>query len=238
MQDTPENIRLLNEKLGITDRENLFNSEGVKSINEMLESSKRDFELLCSSIASKKDEVEKAEAEAKERFENLSSGGGGRSVESLEATATAVEGFNSALSSMLSIVEKGNAIISGIYDAVVSTNIIDPDLLNSAAALIHSIRETNDNLIQFNLQKMTLEQQYRLSIEGERLKHRNRMELEFFKWQLRQEELKNKAKMKADEEAAKNAPAVQEGPSGGRVWSQAELAEALRGVYMDKGEKK
>ncbi|MGC8140953.1 hypothetical protein ACP3W2_26305, partial [Salmonella enterica] len=82
--------------------------------------------------------------------------------QSMESLAAATENFNAALTSMLMIVERGNELIRSLYDAVVSTNIIDADLLNSAAALIHSIRETNDNLIQFNMQKLTLEQQYRL----------------------------------------------------------------------------
>lgn len=233
MQDTPENIKALNEKLGITDRENLFNSEGVKSISDMLESSKRDFELLCDNIASKKDDVENAEKIAKDTIKEISeaSKSGGGELKKLEDAALAVENFNSALSSMLSIVQRGNDIIAALYDAIVSTNIIDPDLMNSAAAVIHSIRETNDNLIQFNLQKITLEQQYRLAIESEKLKQKHRLELEYFKWELRQKEIENKVRIKREEEERKASESQSvniSDSSNGRVWSQKEMAEILR----------
>ena len=233
MTDTPENIKILNEKLGITERENLFNSDGVKSIQDMLESSKRDFELLCSNIASKKEEVEEAEKNAKTTFDNLSSEGKTHELQTIESAAAAIESFNSALSSMLSIVDKGNAIISSIYDAIVSTNIIDPDLLNSAATLIHSIRETNDNLIQFNLQKLNLEQQYRLAIDSEKLKQKHRLEIEFFKWQLRQKELENKARLKAESDKKVDASITDN--TNARPWSQSDMAEALRNGSIGNG---
>lgn len=235
MTDTPENIKILNEKLGITERENLFNSEGVKSINEMLESSKRDFEILCNSIASKKADVEEAEKEAKESFDNLSSEGRNKSLQTMESAAAAMDNFNSALESMLSIVDRGNEIISSLYDAIVSTNIIDPDLLNSTAALIHSIRETNENLIQFNLQKMTLEHQYRLAMDSERLKQKNRLELEYFKWELRQRELENKARLKAEENSSKPDTTITDNTNA-RIWSQSEMAEILRSRKTDDGD--
>lgn len=227
MTETPENIKLLNEKLGITDRENLFNSEGVKSIQEMLESSKRDFELLCDNIASKKEEVEKAEKDAQVTFDNLSKGG--KSVQNLDMAAIATGSFAESLASMLDIINKGNIIISGLYDAMTSTNIIDPDLVNAVATFIHSIRETNDNLIQFQMQKLTLEHQFRTTIETEKLKQKNRLELEFFKWQLRQKELENKAALKAKENEANNTtPVNMTDNSNSRVWSQADMAEILR----------
>lgn len=231
MQDTPENIKALNERLGITERENLFNSEGVKSISDMLESSRRDFEVLCSTIASKKEEVNDAEKVAKDTIESIGEESGGISVKKLENAALAVENFNASLDSMLSIINKGNDIIGAIYDAIVSTNIIDPDLMNSAAAVIHSIRETNDNLIQFNLQKVTLEQQYRLAIETEKLKQKHRLELEYFKWELRQRELENKSRIKMEEENRKNQQTADVNISdntNGRVWSQKDIAEILR----------
>lgn len=233
MQDTPDNVKALNEKLGITERENLFNSEGVKSISDMLESSKRDFELLCSNIASKKDEVENAEKVAKETIKSIGEEStGDTQIQKLEDAALAVENFNASLGSMLSIINKGNDIIGTIYDAIVSTNIIDPDLLNAAATVIHSIRETNDNLIQFNVQKLTLEQQYRLAIETEKLKQKHRLELEYFKWELRQKENENKARLKREEEERKNAGNADsvniKDATNGRPWSQKEMAEVLR----------
>lgn len=233
MQDTPENIKKLNEKLGITERENLFNSEGVKSINDMLESSKRDFEMLCSSIASKKSEVEETEKAVKDTIEDIASGSS--SLDELNGAVAVVENFNSAIASMMSIVDKGNSIIGTLYDAVVSTNLIDPDLLNSVANIIHSIRETNDNLIQFNLQKLTLEQQYRLAIETEKLKQKHRLELEYFKWELRQKELVNKSMIKREEEERKNSAANVNitDNTNGRTWSQKDVVEVLRGGNSD-----
>lgn len=238
MQDTPENIKALNEKLGITERENLFNSEGVKSISDMLESSKRDFELLCSNIASKKDEVESAEKVAKDTIKSIGDESSGNAqIQKLEDAALAVENFNASLNSMLSIINKGNDIIGALYDAIVSTNIIDPDLLNAAATVIHSIRETNDNLIQFNVQKLTLEQQYRLAIESEKLKQKHRLELEYFKWELRQKENENKARLKREEEERKNSTNADNvnisDSTNGRPWSQKDMAEILRSGVLD-----
>lgn len=233
MQDNPDNIKALNEKLGITERENLFNSEGVKSISDMLESSKRDFELLCSNIASKKNDIESAEKVAKDTIDRISEETKEDSkIQKLEDAALAVENFNESISSMLSIINKGNDIIGALYDAIVSTNIIDPDLLNAAATVIHSIRETNDNLIQFNVQKLTLEQQYRIAIDSEKLKQKHRLELEYFKWELRQKENENKARLKREEEERKN-PANSDNvnisdSTNGRPWSQKDIAELLR----------
>lgn len=228
MTETPENIKLLNEKLGITDKENLFNSEGVKSIQEMLESSKRDFELLCDNIASKKEELEKAEKDARESFDDLARSTKENEIQKLEVAAVANGTFAESLSSMLEIIYKGNTIISGLYDAMVSTNIIDPDLVNAVATFIHSIRETNDNLIQLQMQKYTLEHQFRTTIETEKLKQRNRLELEYFKWQLRQKEIERKAELKAKENEASNvAPNITDSGDS-KMWSQAEMAEILR----------
>lgn len=234
LQDTPENVRLLNEKLGITSRDCLFNSSGISSINELFESSKRDFELLCRDISDQKDEIEKAESAANssfETFKNVSSGCcGDTKLAAMENTALAVSNFSDTIGSMKQLVDRGNAIIEKLYDAIVSTDILDPDILSSVANIIHSVRETNDNLIQFGVQKMTLEQQYRLAIETEKLKHQHSLEKEFFKWKLKQQEIELKARIKREEEERKTVSVsiTDTQSKGTTVWSQSNAVEIMR----------
>lgn len=234
LQDTPENVRLLNEKLGITSREHLFNSAGVSSINELFESSKRDFELLCRDITEQKSEIERAETEANttfDTFKNISNGcGSGTKLAAMENTALAVSNFSDTICAMKQLVDRGNAIIEKLYDAIVSTDILDPDILSSVANIIHSVRETNDNLIQFGMQKMTLEQNYRLAIETEKIKHQHSLEKEYFKWKLKQQEIELKAKIKREEEERKTVSvSISDTPKEGTtIWSQSNIVEMMR----------
>lgn len=233
--DTPENVKMLNERLGITSKENLFNSSGIRSINEMLENSKRDFELLCQNISSKKEEVEAAEKHAMATFDNIKelSESGETDMKQLETATHAISDFNNTIESMVTLIHKGNDIIDRLYDAIIRTDILDPDLINATASVIHSIRESNDNLISFNMQKMNLEHQFRLAIETEKQKQKHRLELEFFKFKLRQQEIEHKAQIKREEEANKNADNVvdiTDGTNGNKSWSQSDVAEMLRNM--------
>ena len=69
------------------------------------------------------------------------------------------------------------------------------------------------------------------------MKQKHRLELEYFKWELRQKENENKARLKREEEERKNAANADSvnisDTTNGRPWSQKDMAEILRSGVLD-----
>lgn len=222
-----EAIKTLNERLGITDRDSLLNSHELKSVDELLENSRREFERFTKEISTKKADIEKAETEMKECVESVRDG----SVANRE-TAESLSNFETTLKSMESLIGAGEGIMQKLYDAIGQTDLIDPDVIQSAAKIIEAVRISLADVIAFHNTKFQLEFGFRQQIEMEKLKQRHRLEMEERKSEIRMKELKLKQQLK-DESDSLKAMAVGGGevpPSDavGQQWNQSQIMEMMR----------
>lgn len=228
MLTTNEALKQLNEKLGITDRDSLFSAYEVKSVEEMLANSRKEFEAFSKSIAEKKQDVEDAtgelDAAIKADSNPLTS-----NDDTKKNAITAITTFKQSLDAMTSLIHTGEDIMLQLVDAIKSTDLIDPDVVSSTANIIEGIRIGIADIINYNTEKMKLEHQYRLAMDSERLKQKHRLELEYFKSELRLKEAQRKSEMKQAEEKAKAIDVTPEdGNSDGVAWSQIDIVDAIR----------
>ena len=221
MLTTNEALKELNARLGITDRDSMLTEYEAKSVEEMLESSRREFEEFSRTIAERKRDVEDATGELKEAFED--------GVPSdAESATTAITTFRDSLESMTGLIRTGEDLMMQLVAAIKATDIVDPDVVSSTASIIEGIRIGIADIINYNTEKMKLAHQYRLAMDSERLKQRHRLELEYFKSELRMKEAEKKAEMKRAEEDAKKVIDVPAESAGGPTWSQVDVMDAIR----------
>lgn len=218
-----ETVKALNERLGITDRDSLFNTSELKSVEEMLEDSRKEFEAFSQSIADAKSNVEDAEHKTKTAID-LSK----NNTLSSDIARTSLEMFASSLDSMSGLISRGQEILGKLYDAIVSVDTIDSDIIEATAKIIEGIRISISDIIAFNTQKMTMEHQYRMAIDTENQKQKHRLELEEFKHKLRMEE-KQRAWDYADEKEKMKATPVTSTVQGEVAqWSPRDAMNRLR----------
>ena len=231
-KENKEAVRMLNERLGITDKESLFSFDELKKVQELINESKAEFKKFSEEIADGKAAVEKAEKAAGTAVkEAVSLGEAG-----IRNAQLAVATFEEALGTVTSLTETGISITQKLYAVITSTDMVDPDVIEATAKIIEGVRVSVADIIAYNTQKLQLEHQYRLAMDSEVLKQKHRMELECLKSKLRIKEMHEKDKIKAQEAAAKaaaaNAPSVgaENLPSDGSVqqWSFNEVLDALR----------
>lgn len=221
-------IRALNERLGITDRDSMFNSHELKSVDDLLENSRREFERFTREIASKKSEVEKAETEMKECVK--ADGDGGRPL-ATRAAMDSLGNFGATIKSMENLIGAGEGIMQRIYDAIGQTDLIDPEVVQSAAKMIEAVRVTLADIIAFHSTKFQLEFNFRQQIEMENLKQMHRIEIEERKSEIRMKEMRLKQQLKDESESLKAEPAdggqVDAMPDG-QQWNQSQIMEMMR----------
>lgn len=199
MAHNSEAIRKLNERLGVTDKESLFSFDELKKIQQLIDESRQDFVKFSEEIAAKKEAVNNAEAAATEIMGN---GVTGASQMQLKKASSAIATFEDALGSITDLVGTGQAIIDKLYSAIASTDLIDSDIIEATAKVIEGVRISVSDIITFNTNKMNLEHQYKMAVDTEMLKQKNRMELEAFKSKLRIDEAKVKSQLKIEEKKA------------------------------------
>lgn len=229
MLTSNEALKQLNEKLGITDRDSLFSAYEVKSVEEMLENSRKEFEEFSRSIAEKKQHVE----EATEELDSAIKADGNpltSTPDTKKNAITAITTFKESLDAMTSLINTGEDIMLKLVDAIKSTDLIDPDVVSSTANIIEGIRIGIADIISYNTEKMKLEHQYRLAIDSEMLKQKHRLELEYFKSELRLKEAQRKSELKQAEEKLKafEVPQDDGANADGAAWSQIDVVDAIR----------
>jgi sugar-specific transcriptional regulator TrmB len=222
-----EAIKALNERLGITDRDSLFNSHELKSVDELLENSRNEFEKFKKEISSKKEEVKKAEAkmnsamEASKNNSNL-----------LPQTIDSLNNFESTIRTMENLVTTGESIMQKMYDAIGQTDLIDPDVIEATAKIIEAIRISLADIIAFHNSKFQMEFAYKKDIEIENLRHMHKVEIEQIRANNKLEEVKLKQKLKDESDRMKAVPV-----SGGEVslenpntqqWNQSAIMDMMR----------
>ena len=115
---------------------------------------------------------------------------------------SAIATFEDALGSITDLISTGQAIIDKLYSAIASTDLVDSDIIEATAKVIEGVRISVSDIIAFNTNKMNLEHQYKMAVDTEMLKQKNRMELEAFKSKLRIDEAKVKSQLKIEEKKA------------------------------------
>ena len=222
-----EAIKALNERLGITDRDSLLNSHELKSVDELLENSRREFERFTKEISTKKAEVEKAETAMRDCVETS------RGDLTDRKTAESLGNFENTLKSMENLVGAGKGIMQKLYDAIGQTDLIDPDVIQSAAKIIEAVRVSLADVIAFHSTKFQLEFGFRQQVEMENLKQMHRLEIEERKSEIRMKELRLKQQLKDESDSLKAMAAsggevpVSDG-GGGQQWNQSQIMEMMR----------
>ncbi len=222
-----EAIKALNERLGITDRDSLLNSHELKSVDELLENSRREFERFTKEISSKKAEVEKAETDMRECVE---SGNGGTVAN--RPTTESLSNFENTLKSMEGLIGAGEGIMQKLYDAIGQTDLIDPEVIQSAAKIIEAVRVSLADIMMFHNTKFQLEFGFRQQIEMENLKQMHKLEIEERKSEIRMKELRLKQQLKDESDSLKAMAAsggeVQSEAVVGQQWDQSQIMEMMR----------
>ena len=230
MMTSNEALKELNNKLGITDRDSMLSVYEAKSVEEMLENSRKEFELFSKSIAEKKENVDNA-TEDLENAVKVNSNPLTTTADSKKYAVQAMTTFKDSLDALTSLIHTGEDIMIELVNAIKSTDIIDPDVVSSTAHIIEGIRISIADIINYNTEKMKLEQQYRLAMDSETLKQKHRLELEYFKSELRLKEARIKSDIKKAEENS-NAITVESNPTesndGVSTWSQIDIVNAIR----------
>ena len=220
-----EALKALNEKLGITDTDTLFTSSEIKSVEEMLANSRKEFEAFKESIASHKEDIDKAGDELEDAIA-ANSNPLTRSDDTKKTAIAAISTFKESIDAMSNLVRTGEDIMYLLVDAIKSTDLIDPDVVESTSHIIEGIRVSIADIIAYNTTKMQLEHQYRLAMDSENLKQKHRLELEFFKSELRKREAEHKSELKKQEE---NGNAIDVPNSDGKLqWNAADVIRAMR----------
>ena len=222
-----EAIKALNERLGITDRDSLLNSHELRSVDELLENSRREFERFTKEISSKKAEVEKAETDMRECVE---SGNGGTVAN--RPTAESLSNFENTLKSMEGLIGAGEGIMQKLYDAIGQTDLIDPEVIQSTAKIIEAVRVSLADIMMFHNTKFQLEFGLRQQIEMENLKQMHRLEIEERKSEIRMKELRLKQQLKDESDSLKamatSGGEVQSETVVGQQWDQSQIMEMMR----------
>lgn len=227
-----ETVRALNARLGITSKDNLFNTSELKSVEEMLENSRKEFEAFSKTFETKKEEINSQEAELKQVVSDHNN-----KLVSYGQTDLSLKTFETALDSMTTLVAKGEMILNKLYDAITSTDIVDPDIIEASAKIIEGIRITISDIINFNTQKMQMDHTYRMNIDLENMKHQHNMERERYKSELRTQEKIAILREKLKQAESINATVVNNNPEKVTM-SYNDLMSSIRKVYdkVDEGE--
>lgn len=227
-----ETVRALNARLGITSKDNLFNTSELKSVEEMLENSRKEFEAFSKTFETKKEEINNQEAALKQVVADHNN-----KLVSYGQTDLSLKTFETALDSMTTLVAKGEMILNKLYDAITSTDIVDPDIIEASAKIIEGIRITISDIINFNTQKMQMDHIYRMNIDLENMKHQHNMERERYKSELRTQEKIAILREKLNQAEKINATVVNNNPDKVTM-SYNDLMSSIRKVCdkVDEGE--
>lgn len=159
----------LDEKLGIKSVDELFNSDDIDEI------------LKDSNIEIQKIDKEVAVIEKKITNESTE-------LQTNPTNTLSIYNMENSLSELSFLIEKSKAIIGNLYNYISSQDFADPDLISATAKMIESSRIVIADYIELYKDKMRMIHEYNL----ENLKHKNRMELEERKMELKKQLLGNK----------------------------------------------
>lgn len=227
-----ETVKALNARLGITSKENLFNTSELKSVEEMLANSRKEFEEFSKSFETSKEMINKQSDDLEKVVKDHQN-----NIISYKQADMSLTVFENALETMTTLATKGELILNKLYDAIISTDIVDPDIIEASAKIIEGIRITISDIINFNTQKMQLDHTYRLSIDLENLKHQHNMDRERYKSELRTQERLAILKEKLSQAESVNASVINNKPDSVTM-SYTDLMSSIREVYskVDEGE--
>jgi len=227
--ENTEALKALNERLGITDRDSLFNSHELKSVNELIENSRREFEKFSKEISSEKRKVEENEKRMVSSVSEIKDSGN-----SSEYAIESINDFEKSLVSLQSLVSRGESIIRKLYDAIDQTDLVDPDIIEATAKIIESVRISISDIINYNISKFQLEFQYKRDVEMENLKQRNKISLEERKSELRMKENEHKQKLKEESDRLKAISAeggeISSGDINTQTWNQSQMMDMMRNI--------
>lgn len=185
----------LNEKLGIKDINDIFNQDDIDAI---LNDSKIEIANIDNKIKNKAKELdEKVEANKVLITSNNIDA-------NIQITDNKIYDLEQSLSEITFLVNKSKDIITNLYTYITNTDFVDPDIISSTAKMIEASRIVIADYIELYKEKMKMIHAFNMEMQ----KHKNRMELEEYKAQIK---LKYAAKdIDTDKETKQLIPYVQE----------------------------
>lgn len=170
-----ENKQRLDKKLGIGDNgisdiNDLFNQ---KDIDEILNQANNKIKDIDSELKDRKIEIDKALADTT----SLTL----KTKEDLIVADQKVLEIDESLKEITALITTSKNIIQKVYSFINTTSFIDGDVISAAAKMIEAARITISDYIELYKEKMKLASSFQMEI----LKHKNRLELEDYKANLK-----------------------------------------------------
>lgn len=186
----------LDEKLGIKDITEIFDQNDIDAI---LADSKIEIQNIDSKIRNKSKEIDSDIDSVTSELTSVPT----IAVNNLPIKSK-VYNMEESLEEISYLVGKSRDIITNLYSYITKTDFVDPDIISSTAKMIEASRVVISDYIELYKEKMRMIH----SVNMEMQKHRNRLELEEHKAQL-----KLKYALKSDDDNVKTldlVPYVQE----------------------------
>jgi len=164
----------LDEKLGIKDITEIFDQNDIDAI---LADSKIEIQNIDNKIRNKSKEIDGDIDEVTKEITTISPA----TSNNLPATSK-IYNMEESLGEISYLVGKSRDIITNLYSYITKTDFVDPDIISSTAKMIEASRVVISDYIELYKEKMRMIH----SINMEMQKHRNRLELEEHKAELKQ----------------------------------------------------
>jgi len=170
-----ENKKRLDEKIGIgkngiRDINDLFNQ---KDIDEILNQANNTIKDIDSELKERKNELDKALSETTSLSIKTK-------TDLMVADAKVLE-IDESLKEITALISTSKNIIKKLYDFIDTTQFIDGDIIAATAKMIEATRITISDYIELYKEKLKLASSFQMEI----LKHKNRLELEDHKANLK-----------------------------------------------------
>ena len=164
----------LDEKLGIKDITEIFDQNDIDAI---LADSKIEIQNIDSKIRNKSKEIDSDIDSVTSELSSVPT----VAVNNLPIKSK-VYNMEESLEEISYLVGKSRDIITNLYSYITKTDFVDPDIISSTAKMIEASRVVISDYIELYKEKMRMIH----SVNMEMQKHRNRLELEEHKAELKQ----------------------------------------------------
>lgn len=160
----------LDEKLGIKDISEIFDQTDIDNI---LKDSQIEMQKIDDTIKEKNLnlELQKSDAESVMKSSN----------DSVQINTT-IYSMEQNLGEISYLIDKSKQIILSLYQYITKTDFVDPDIIAATAKMLEASRVIINEYIEIYKDKMKMMHSFNM----ENLKHKNRLELEEYKAQLKQ----------------------------------------------------
>jgi len=161
----------LDEKLGIKDLSEIFDQTDIDAI---LKDSKIEIANIDHKIKEKAKEIDEKINENTELITISTSG-------TMVLPANKIYDLEESLGEISFLANKSRDIITNLYKYITNTDFVDPDIISSTAKMIEASRIVISDYIELYKEKIRMIHSFNMEMQ----KHKNRLELEQYKAELK-----------------------------------------------------